>query len=239
MKVYFILPLLIFLLSCERHIQENIVVDNVIKKEFNLKVIDQLSKAITVNDSASLRRILEEGNFELNGVDESGKLLLNKAIIANSFKIAEILIEYGADPDFPDGEEITANQLVENSVYSDEWKLVLTEGRMSKHFAQDKAFEAIEEATSQNEDQKIELLKAYFDYGAPFEGINQTSYTYLMLATSKNLFKIINFLCEYPEIDPNREVEVIKRRRTIIYTALYFATNQEVKDALYSCGARE
>lgn len=238
MKKISILLLMSFVLfSCEMHKQNNVVQGEKEAKVINLSVIATISKAIVQNDVALVKKTLEEGDFEINVIDEDGELILNKAITSNRFVIANLLLTNGGDPNIENEAGVSARSLIEGSEFESEWLALFNGDKLSLEFSKGLVFNAISDARPDTQARYIDLIKGYIELGAPLDGTNRGQYTYLMEASSGDLLSVINLLCDYPETDPNIVVVRGRGRRKQEFTALSLSKSQEVKDALISCGA--
>jgi ankyrin repeat protein len=237
---WFIVFLSVFsLFSCELHQQENITQGEKESKEVNLTVISSLSKGIAENDVLHVKKILADGNFELNVFDKDGELLLNKAIRSNSFIIGKLLLDNDADPTAEDQSGKSAIELIKDISFEKDWSALLKRENISVETSTMLIFQAIADANSSNEEIKVQLISGYFELGAPFNGRDSGQFTYLIKAAGQGLLKVVKQLCSYPETDPNISVERGRGSRKKVFTALNQAKDPAVIDALVSCGAKE
>ncbi len=237
---WFIVFLSVFsLFSCELHEQENITQSEKESKEVNLTIISSLSKGIAENDVLHVKKILADGNFELNVFDKDGELLLNKAIRSNSFIIGKLLLENDADPTVEDQSGKSAMDLIKNISFEKDWSALLKKENISVETSTMLIFQAINEADSSNEDIKVQLISGYLELGAPFNGRDSGKFTYLIKASGRGLLKVVQQLCSYPDTDPNIVVERGRGSRKKVFTALNQAKDPLIIDALIACGAKE
>lgn len=233
------LSLLLMIVGCQRHVQENKVSGGKEAKIINPTVIESISSAIVKNDLASITSHLEEGNFELNMVDSYGELILNKAVKLDRFIIGKILVEGGADPTTANNEGITALKLIKGQSSENDWREVFNGSSIRPETSTKKIFEILSRARPNVESDYITHVKSYFDFGAIKDGRNEGNLTYLMVSASSGLQKITKLICSVEGIDPNVKVVRGRGRRQRTFTALTFAKNQEIKEILYECGATE
>ncbi len=239
MKTILLTFCLIFF-SCEMHKQESIVQKEVeARKPINFTVIETLSSAIVKNDIALIKSTLDGRDFEINVVDKSGELVLNKAITSNRFIIANILLNKGADPEAENEAGESALSLIMGSEFESEWQLLIDEQKLSLEFSTQLVFDALSDARPDTEGGYVDLIEGYIELGAPLDGTNEAKYSYLMLASSGDLLQIAGLLCEFPETDPNVKVERGRGRRKKVFTALTLARSDEMKALLIECGATE
>jgi ankyrin repeat protein len=236
-NLFFLIISSFFLFSCEMHKQANMVQGEKEAKVINLTVIATISKAIVQNDIALVKSTLEEGDFEINVIDEDGELILNKAVTSNRFVIASLLLEKGGDPNLENENGLSAKKLIEGSEHESEWLSLFDGGKLSLDFSKELVFNAISDARPDTQERYIDLIKGYIDLGAPLDGTNRGQYTYLMEASSGDLLNVVKLLCSYPETDPNIVVVRGRGRRKKEFTALSLSKSQSVKDELISCGA--
>lgn len=229
---------LIFIFSCNLHKQENVTAGKKESRVVNQSVIAQLSNGIVINDVLSIKKLLAEGNFELNVFDKDGELLLNKAIRSNAFVIAKLLMENDADPAAQDERGQSAFELVEASTYKADWQALLKGEKLTAETSTALIFQAINEGNGSNEAVKLDLIANYLALGAPIDGKDSNKFSYLIIASSKGLVKIITYLCSNPDTDPNYSVVKGRGSRKKTFTALSEAKGPEVKDALIECGAK-
>ncbi len=225
--------------SCELHKQDTIVPPPVVAKKTDLSIIDSVMVTVLNDDIKGLERILS-GNtdIDLNTPDESGTLILNQAVKLNRIFIGEVLLKYGADPTLEDIEGLTAESLGVGSEISLEWENLFTGSPLSEVFLTDLVLKAISETAQDTQQDTISKLDLYFERGAPFDGVNESKYSYLMVASSNDLVQLAQHLCSYPELDPTYTVTIIRRRREYQINATYFATSNEMKATLSECGLK-
>ncbi len=234
---FFILILCSLLLSCELHEQTNIVGEELAAKVINLTVIEEISGAIIRNDVALILKILNDGNFEVNIPDKSGELILNKAIKANKFVIGNILLNNGAVPSSKDETGNSGLSIASTGPYSVDWEKLFNGDGITPETGKKQIFSYLEGAGAAEENKFIPLVRDLIDLGAAKNGVNSGKFTYMMIASSKNLVGIVGLLCEYPDIDPNIVVERGRGRRARKFTALSLATTEEMRILLKDCGA--
>jgi ankyrin repeat protein len=233
------------LFSCERHEQQVIVPPPKPPVVNELSKDDAIFVALYQKDYNKLKELLETGNYDVNEASEEGKLLINAAVGLDELFIGELLISFNADPTLLDGEGLSAFNYIEKSTFIEEWKIILSGESLSLDYMTEKSFEIMSETAVDKQLEKIALLKLYFDRGVDLNTINEDNNTLLMIATSKKLPLMIDFLCTFEGLDPNLFVVIEKtRRRQVTRYNLYarfYADEEdkypEVHVALDRCGA--
>jgi len=236
MKKILILALFSILFSCERHKQEVVTPVDALAKVVDLSVIDTLITAVLQNDYHLAKQTLEKTSLELNVINEQGKLLLNEAIKLDRLLIGELLIFNGANPDLEDNLNETGRDLIQLSSHLNEWKLVLDGQSISDTYVTSESFTIVSETAVDNQLERIKLLSLYIDKGVDINHINTDNQSLLMIAASKNLIKVVDYLCSVEELDPNLSVTIIRRRREYTITAMFYAQTPQMKSALQACG---
>ena len=117
-----------------------------------------------------------------------------------------------------------------------EWKLVLDAQSISDTYVTSESFTIVSETAVDNQIERIKLLSLYIDKGVDINHINSDNQSLLMIAASKNLIKVVDYLCRVEELDPNLSVTIIRRRREYTITAMFYAQTPEMKSALQACG---
>lgn len=232
-----ILIFAILLIGCERHTQESSVSGEKKAKVVNLSVIETISSAIVQNDVALVEKTLNSGDFDINIPNKDGELILNKAVVSNRLIIGKILLDAGADPEIEDKNGVAALSLIKGSDLELDWKALFKGEKIRVETSTAKIFESLIAAREDTEDKFLPLIKGFFTLGAPVDGRNEGEFTYLMEASSRGLLNIVIYLCSVDGMDPNVKVERGRGRRKKTFTALILSKNQEIKDALYACGA--
>jgi ankyrin repeat protein len=239
MKKVFLICLVILLSSCELHEQTNLTGVKTKAKVVNLSVIEEISSAIVQNDMNTIARVLANGEFDINVPDKAGELILNKAIKGNKFVIGDFLLRKGAVAETEDDLGQTGVSLAQKGSYPTDWSNLFGNEKLTSETAKTKVFSYLEGASAANENKFLPLIKELMALGAPMDGADSGSFTYLMIASSKNLTGIVKLFCQFPEIDPNVKVERGRGRRKKTFTALILATTDEMRSLLKSCGATE
>lgn len=239
MKLIILILSAIFFFSCELHKQEVRTPPPVEAKVIDLDSIETLIAAVLQDDYFTAKRTLELTSLELNVINEQGKLLLNEAIKLDRLLMGELLISYGALPDESDEFNETARELIQKSAYIDEWKTIFDGGSVSSDYVTKESFILLSETAIDNQDARIHTMGLYRERGADINSINSDNQSLLMIASSKNLVKVVDYLCSFEELDPNLTVTVIRRRREFHITAMFYAQTPEMKSALRNCGVTE
>ncbi len=237
MKKMILLLILLTLFSCERHTQEVIVPPVAQAQVVDLNAIDALNTAILQNDYHRVKETLEANNLNIDVINEQGKLVLNEAIKLDRLLIGELLIAHGANPDSVDENEESARILIDKSPYLDEWKLVLDGESVTSDYVTNESFTLVNEAAIDDQDEKVKFLGIFVDKGLDLNFINADNFTLLMIASSKNLVAMVDYLCSLNDIDPNLTITIVRRRKEYYFNARFYAKTPEMNAALDRCGA--
>lgn len=239
MKKTIILTLLSILFSCERHSQTSTIPPEVEAKVADLNVIESLIVTILTDNITDLKNILDENpNIDLNAQNERGQVILNEAVRYDRIFIGRVLLERGADPEISDIDGETALTFIEKSELKEQWHNLLADEPLSVEFLTDLIFTTLSETAKDEQQMTITKLSLYFDNGAPFDGQDETGYSYLMFAANNDLADVAAHLCSYDETDPFYTLIIIRRRREYRYTAMNYAKTPEMKAVLNNCGLK-
>lgn len=229
--------LLCSLFSCELHQQSVIIPPPVVAKKTDLSVIDSIMVTVLTDDIKRLEGLLDENTeVELNIPGQSGALILNQAVKLNRIFIGEVLLKHGADPRIEDGMGMTAQELSGQSEINSEWEHLFRGESLSSEFLTGLVLKTISQSAQDTQADTISKLDIYFGHGAPYDGVNDSRYSYLMIASSNDLVLLAQHLCTYPELDPTYTITVTRRRRKYKINAMYFAHSSEMKATLHHCG---
>jgi len=225
--------------SCELHEQTNVVGEKTKARVVNLSVIEEISSAIVQNDIEAISAVLDGGVFEVNIPDKSGELILNKAIKSNRFVIGDLLLKNGADPSSQDEQGHSGLSLAGEGTYTSDWTNLFGGDKLTSETARLQIFNSLEGANPNIEKKFLPLIKGLIELGAPKDGVGDGGFTYLMVASSKDLLGIVDLFCQHPEIDPNITVERGRGRRKKTFSALILAASDSMRSLLTKCGATQ
>jgi|GEM_PF-1941623 len=225
------------LFGCELHEQNSVIGEKPDALVVDLKAIDGLLAGILQDDIGKVSEIINNSSLELNIPNDQGKLLLNEAVKLERVLIGKVLIDKGVDPKMKTQDGESALSLMEISENMAVWKNILEKGLITASYMEKDFFETLSTANVSEQSRAITRLREHTKNGIDFDARDDSKFTFLMIASSRDLVEVVNFLCTFPQTDPNIVVE--RGRRKVKFTALKFATTAQMKDALVDCGATE
>lgn len=240
LRLYFTLILtLTFLFGCELHEQNSILGEKPAAKNNQLKTLDALLAGILQDNIEKVSEILNGDTVELNVPNKQGKLLLNEAVKLERVLIGKFLIEKGVDPKTKTETGESAISLMEASENKTVWMSIVEDGLITPSYMEKDFFETLATTPVDSQAMAVSRLREHTRNGVNLDARDDSKFTFLMIASSRDLVEIVNFLCTFSGTDPNVVVERGRGRRKQTFTALTFATSEQMKATLKACGATE
>ncbi|WP_425449032.1 M56 family metallopeptidase [Dethiothermospora halolimnae] len=200
------------------------------KEESNKEyTIDQLNKAVIINDIDLVKTIIKSGKVDINKKNSKGRYPIEEVLVMNNCEMSRILLKAGANPHVKTSDEKTVYEKVmeQNSFYLKEIFKVYNGERENKTVSKeeylenmkkdiDEELEEIAEAKREIAEQKRELAQAKMELAEEKKEINKSlvdgeesneEYTIDQLnkAVFQNDIDLVKTIIESGKVDINKE----------------------------------
>ena len=237
MKLLLSALILLVLCSCELHEQSaylNTVGD---EATFNLEKVDTLFAAVINNDYELLEKELLKDRSFININNDQGQILITESVRLKRRLLVALLLSHGADVKLKDQNGDDVYKIVDSYDDKDVWIDLFNTGNSQGQYLNDGLINLVTSGAHDNQEITIMFIKLYIAKGADINIRNNRKYTILTIAASKNLSKLVEYLCERGDIDINAKVG---RYTTLGLIEKLIRRNPElvtIKELLVSYGA--
>lgn len=199
---HFLISIFLFA-SCTYHKQEITLNSSPTQQLFELTSNEEAFSFIFSDDYFSFKSfVIANGNI-LNRPNSNGQILLHEAVKLKRDLFSVLLIKHGANPNLLNEDGRTSFELINGYIDVENWESILNGKGISFEQMSTYVIDLISDAAQDNQEDVIKKLEIYLELGANINTRNSREYTLLMLAATKNLPLIVEFLCSQDGIDIN------------------------------------